>query len=89
MKMIEIGGQQIRSDATDVDLSGTPVSDIAPLESMPLKRLWLAGTPVSDIAPLEGMPLKRLWLAGTPAAKHPLPEWIPDECVIVGLDESE
>jgi Leucine-rich repeat (LRR) protein len=44
------------------------VTDLSPLEGMPLQMLWLNGTPVRDITPLRGLPLVSLTLADTKVA---------------------
>lgn len=41
------------------------LTDLAPLEGMPLEVLNVEGTGVSSLAPLEGMPLVRLHVAST------------------------
>ena len=44
------------------------LTDIGPLNGMPLVSLDLNGTKVSDISALKGMPLKKLDLWGTPVS---------------------
>ena len=49
-----------------LDLSGTPVASLAPLEGMPLAELNCAGCgQIVDLAPLKGMPLRILNLEAT------------------------
>lgn len=67
-------------------LEGTPVSDLTPLQGMPLTWLDLDNTQVADLTPLTGMPLEVLDLEGTPAARKPRPEWLPESCVVYGLE---
>ena len=38
-------------------ISGTNVSDLSPLEGMPLAGLQCQGSKVTDLSPLKGMPL--------------------------------
>ena len=59
-----MGGGEIR----EVGLADSGVTDIAPLEDLPLRILDLHGLPVSDISVLEGMPLKKLALSETPVS---------------------
>ena len=56
-----MGGGEIR----EVGLADSGVTDIAPLEGLPLRILDRHGLPVSDISVLEGMPLKLLALSET------------------------
>ncbi len=42
------------------------VSDLSPLQGIPLTRLLLDGTQVTDLSPLQGMPLTHLDLNATP-----------------------
>jgi len=69
---------------TWLGLSDTNISDITPLNGMPLRMLNLNYTNVSDLTPLKGMPLELLWLDNTPAAKKPLPKWL-DGVNVYGL----
>ena len=49
-----------------LDLSKTPISDLALLADMPLVDLNLNGcTAITDFRPLSGLPLRRLFLDGT------------------------
>jgi hypothetical protein len=45
-------------------LAGTKVTDLSPLQGMPLESLQISGTPVADISALRGMPLKLLNMTG-------------------------
>lgn len=55
-----------RVQLTMLDLSGcTNVTDLKPLQGMPLRVLELGDCPVSDLSPLKGMPLIRLVLNET------------------------
>ena len=45
---------------TNLYCDGAPVSDLSPLQGMPLEALALPHTRVSDLSPLRGMPLR--WL---------------------------
>ncbi len=50
-----------------LDLRGAPVSDLAPLRALPLRKLLLQGSAVTDLQPLAGHPLlEQLDLSGTP-----------------------
>ena len=44
---------------------GTPVTEVGPLQGMPLQKLWLNRTQVSNLNPLAGMPLRELNLLET------------------------
>jgi len=50
---------------TELNCSGTQVSDLGPLRGMPLRRLDVTGTKVSDLSPLRGMLLVNLCLTKT------------------------
>jgi serine/threonine protein kinase len=51
----------------ELDLSGTSIADLSPLQGMPLHSLSLIGcTLVEDLSPLKGMPLERLFLSESP-----------------------
>jgi hypothetical protein len=50
---------------TLLNVDGTDVTDLGPLQGMALAWLELAGTPVVDLGPLAGMPLEFLVLADT------------------------
>ena len=52
----------------DLDLSGTNVTDLTPLQGLPIERLGLFKTNVADLSALRGMPLKYLQLSITPIA---------------------
>jgi hypothetical protein len=41
-------------------LAGTKVSDLSPLQGMPIESLQISGTPTADLSPLRGMPLQML-----------------------------
>ena len=43
----------------------TPVSDIAPLEGMPLNQLNLFDTKVKDLSLINTLPLRTLWIPKT------------------------
>ncbi len=62
--------RNLPSRLEELDLSRTPVSDLAPLAGLSrLRRLYLGGTPVSDLAPLAGLTwLWELDLGGTPVS---------------------
>lgn len=49
-----------------VYLEGALVSDLSPLQSAPLKVVWLNGCPVTDLSPLENQQLDELNLCDTP-----------------------
>jgi Leucine-rich repeat (LRR) protein len=55
------------SNITELDLSGSEISDLEPLRGLSsLQQLWLEGTGVSDLEPLRGLSsLQGLWLGGT------------------------
>jgi serine/threonine protein kinase len=80
---------QARSDVSvsSLNLSGTGISDLSPLTSLPIKYLYLAGNPgIVNITPLAGMPLERLDLTGTkvndlsPLGGSPLRELVLEAC---------
>ncbi len=48
-----------------VNLARSGVTDIAPLEGLPLKYLDLTMLPITDLSALKGMPLEELYLEGT------------------------
>lgn len=52
----------------DLDLSETNVTDLTPLQGLPIERLGLFKTNVADLSALRGMPLKYLQLSITPVA---------------------
>ncbi len=73
LKYLDVSANQLR-DLTSLagmplevlNASSLPHLDaIAPLQGMPLRRLYLAGTAVRDLSPLKGMPLEHLDLQGT------------------------
>lgn len=66
------GMRQLRS----LWLNDSPVSDISPLQTVPLVSLTLAGTKVSDLSPLKGLPLKRLHVARSEVADLAPLEWL-------------
>ena len=47
-------------EITHVELFGTDVSDLSPLEGLPLVMLGISECPVTDLSPLTGMPLEQL-----------------------------
>jgi len=47
------------------NLAQSGVTDIAPLEGLPLKYLDLTMLPITDLSALKGMPLEELFLEGT------------------------
>jgi hypothetical protein len=52
-----------------LEAQNTPVSDLKPVQGMPLTFLDLSGARgVTDLQPLEGMPLEYLNLAGLPVS---------------------
>lgn len=55
-------------DLSDLDCSGTAITDLTPLTKLPLSSLNLSGTPVSDITALKGMQLCDLDLSNTQVA---------------------
>jgi len=60
-------GDRLKMDSAGqlhLDLSNTPVRDLALLKGLPATSLNLANTKVSDLTPLKGMPLKELRLDG-------------------------
>ena len=59
------GAYHYDDDANRLDLENTNISDLTPLQGMPLKWLYLNNTKVSDLTPLKGMPLKWLNLNDT------------------------
>ena len=48
--------------------SNTSVSDLSPLQGMPLNSLFCDNTQVSDLSPLAGMKLVKLLCENTPVA---------------------
>jgi len=54
-------GQPLKS----IDLTRTPISDLAPLNGMPLESVSLVECPVQDLSPLENSPLVSLDLSKT------------------------
>lgn len=50
------------------DLSKGILSDLSPLQGIPLTYLYCANTPVSDLSPLQGMPLTVLQCYTTPVS---------------------
>ncbi len=55
----------VSEEGVSVDLSNNPdLSDLSPLQGLPIHELKLDNTSVVDISPLRGMPLRRLSLAG-------------------------
>jgi len=64
-----------------LDLNGTAVADLTPLEDMPVSSLNLTNCrQVSDLRPLRGLPLRRLFLRGTAVADlSPLSELLAIE----------
>ncbi|CAN5163459.1 hypothetical protein BH23VER1_BH23VER1_16720 [soil metagenome] len=60
-----------------LDLSGTSVDDLSPLEGKQLERLWIDDTPVASLAPLSGMPLETLAFENTKVKDGSLLETFP------------
>ena len=48
-----------------LDLKGAPVTDLSPLQGLPLKSLDAQGCAIADLSPLRGMPLRSLNLDST------------------------
>ena len=59
----KVGGQIVA-----MDLRQTAVTNLSPLQGLPLRELYLEQTRVTDISPLQGMPLEKLYLIDTPVA---------------------
>ena len=57
-------------------LNRCPVSDISPLQAVPLVSLTLAETKVSDLSPLKGHPLQRLRIARSEVRDLTVLEWL-------------
>ncbi len=51
---------------TDLNISENRISQIQPLEKLPLERLLARDNRISDLTPLKGIPLKRLDLGRNP-----------------------
>ena len=47
-------------EITNINLSGSDVSDLSPLKGLPLVTLSISECPVDDLSPLTGMPLEGL-----------------------------
>ncbi|OGV75083.1 MAG: hypothetical protein A3K19_00795 [Lentisphaerae bacterium RIFOXYB12_FULL_65_16] len=67
-----------------LDLAGTAVSNLWPLQGLPLEELSLKQTPVEDLLPLRGMPLKRLYLDGTRVTRLQALEGMPLDVLSLG-----
>ncbi len=57
--------QKVGGRIVGMDLRGTGVTDLSPLQGLPLRELYLEETPVADISALAGMPLDKLYLSHT------------------------
>ncbi|MFH1918655.1 MAG: leucine-rich repeat domain-containing protein [Planctomycetota bacterium] len=66
------GMRQLRS----LWLNDSPVSDVAPLQTVPLVSLTLAGTKVSDLSSLKGLPITRLHIARSEVTDLAPLEWL-------------
>ena len=56
------------SSTHSLNLSALPVSDLSPLQGMPLDALFIPLTRVSDLSPLRGMALTYLDVSDTPVS---------------------
>ncbi len=63
LRILHVGGVSFRQ--RDRSRPTAPVSDLAPLEALPLETLYIGQTSVKDLSPLEGMPLRALYAGGT------------------------
>jgi internalin A len=57
--------RKVGGEIVALDLRGTPVEDLSPLEGLPLRQLFLEQTQVTNLASLAGMPLEQLYLSNT------------------------
>jgi Leucine-rich repeat (LRR) protein len=48
-----------------LNVGGTKVTDLSPIQELKLKTLYITMTEISDILPLDGMPLTNLWMERT------------------------
>jgi serine/threonine protein kinase len=75
----------------DLNSISLPLTDLSPLNGMPLTELTLAQAKVSDLSPLKGVPLRQLTLFGTnvseltPLADMPLDELVLRESLVSDL----
>ena len=53
---------------TDIEAAKLPLSDLSPLQGLPLKFLYIYGVRVTDLSPLKGMQLEKLFLNNTDVA---------------------
>jgi internalin A len=60
--------QKVGGEIVAMDLRGTAVRDLSPMEGLPLRQLFLEETQVADLSPLAGMPLEQLYLSDTQVA---------------------
>jgi Leucine-rich repeat (LRR) protein len=67
-KVEDLGPLRDARQLRELNLLGTPVSDLRPLSRTPIEMLWLNKCPISDISPLQTVPLKSLTLADTKVA---------------------
>ena len=73
------------SDLSYLSLTGTKVSDLRPLQGLPLQVLKIDRTAVTDLSPLKGMPLRHLHVCPktAPYVVRLLPHLAQLEAVVV------